>query len=242
MAEVGSDVLVGGFAFVVELEGAVEFAGVAVEGEVFDDGECAGVDADEDVGTGGEGGAGGVCGFEGDVLADAAVGAEVFEIVAGEGAADGFVVFADDPVFAADVEGVDDIALAGGDVGGSALAGKTEEGAFAVELVPAAEGGFNDDEVLVGDPELGLRGDDGAILELGGFVFVEAEFGVADAFFGVDVAGVGFEIGGEESFGLLKVLFDEGLVCGHELAWNWLLRDAGGEEREEEDGGGEAFH
>jgi hypothetical protein len=76
-------------------------------------------------------------------------------------------------VFAVDIEGVDDIALAGGDVGGSALAGEAEDGAFAIEFVPAAEGGFDDDEVLVGDPELWLSSYDGAVLELGGFVLVK---------------------------------------------------------------------
>ena len=150
------------------------FAGVEVEGEVFDDGCGGGGGANADVGAGGEGGAGGVGGFEGDVLADAAVGGEGFEVVAGEGAADGLVVFADDPVLAVEVEGVDDIAFAGADAGGATLAGEAEDGSLAVEFVPAAEGGFYDDEVFVGEPELWLRGYDGAVLELGGFVLVEA--------------------------------------------------------------------
>ncbi len=199
-ANVGADALVAGFALGIELDGSVGFAGVEVEGEVLDDGDGAGVDANEDVGAGGEGGARGVGGLEGDVLADAAVGAEALEVVAGEGAAGGLVVFADDPVIAVDVEGVDDVALAGGDVGGAALAGEAEDGALAIELVPAAESGFDDDEVFVGDPELGLGGDDGAVLELGGFVFVEAKLGVADAFFGIDAAGMRFQVGGEEIF------------------------------------------
>src|ERR1700733_8959677 len=172
--QVGADVLVAGFAFGVELDGAVGLAGVEVEGEVFDDGLGAGSGADEDVGVGVEGVAGGGCRFERDVLADAAIGAEGFEVVAGEGAAGGLVVFADDPVLSVQVEGVDDIALAGTDAGGAALAGTAEDGALAVKLIPAAEGGFYDDEVFVGEPELWLRGDDGAVLEFGGFVLVEA--------------------------------------------------------------------
>ena len=180
-------------------------------------GAVCGIDADEDVGAGGEGGARCVCGLERDVVADAAVGAEVFEVVAGEGAADGLVVFADDPVFAVDVEGVDDVALAGADAGGAALAGSAEDGALAVELIPAAERGFDDDEVLVGDPELWLRGDDGAVLQLRGFVLVQAEFGVADAFFAVDVSGMGFQVGGEEFFRLLIVLVFKGLAGGEKL-------------------------
>ena len=221
VAEVGADALVGGLAFGVELDGAVGFAGVEVEGEVFDDGYGVRIDADEDVGAGSERGARCVCRFERDVFADAAIGAEVFEVVAGEGAADRLVVFADDPVFAVDVEGVDDVALAGADAGGAALAGTAEDGALAVELLPAAEGGFDDDEVLVGDPELWLRGDYGAVLELGGLVLVEAKFGVADAFFGVDVAGMGFQVGGEEFFRLLIVLVVKGLAGGGEVQGGW---------------------
>ena len=43
--------LVAGFALGVELDGAVGFAGVIVEGKVFDDGLGAGGGADEDVGV-----------------------------------------------------------------------------------------------------------------------------------------------------------------------------------------------
>ena len=75
---------------------------------------------------------------------------------------------------AVDVEGVDDITFAGADTGGAALTGAAEDGALAVEFIPAAERGFHDDEVLVGEPELWLRGYYGAVLELGGFVLVEA--------------------------------------------------------------------
>ena len=149
------------------------FAGVEVEGEVLDGRGGGGGGADEDGGVGGEGGAGGFGGFEGDDFADAAVGGEGLEVVAGEGAAGGEVVFADDPVLVVKVEGVDDVGFAGGDVGGAALAGEAEDGALAIEFVPAVEGGFDDDEILVGDPELGLGVDDGAVLQLGGFVVVE---------------------------------------------------------------------
>jgi len=224
-------VLVTWLALGVELDSAVGFAGVVVEGKVFDDGFGAGSGADDDVGVGTEGGAGGCGGFERDVLTDAAVGAKVFEVVAGERAADGLVVFADDPVFAADVEGVDYVAFAGGDVGGSALAGEAEDGALAIEFVPATEGGFDDDEILVGDPELGLSGDDSAVLELGGFVLVEAELGVADAFFGVDAAGMHFEVGGEEGFGLVVLLVGQGLVCGEQFARDGSLGGADSDER-----------
>jgi len=54
VAEVGADVLVGGLAFGVELDGAVGFSGVEVQGEVFDDGDGAGFDADVDGGVGRE--------------------------------------------------------------------------------------------------------------------------------------------------------------------------------------------
>lgn len=191
-------------------------------------------DADEDIGAGGEGAAGGLGGLEGDVVANAAVGAEVLEVVAGEGAADGLVVFADDPVLAADVEGVDDVAVAGIDAGGSAFAGAAEEGALAVEFAPAAEGGFDDDEVLVGDPELGLGEDHGAVLDLGGFILVQAELGVADAFFAVDVAGMGLDVVGEELLGALVLFGGEGLAGGVDLGRIDLLGrgdgDAGGQE------------
>jgi len=141
-------------------------------------------------------------------------------------------------VFAVHVEGVDDIALAGADAGGAALAGATEDGALAVELLPATEGGFDDDEVLVGEPELGLRGHDGAVLELGGFVLVEAKLGVADAFLGVDVAGMGFQVVSEELFRLLIVLVLEGFVRGDKLTRDRPLGGAGCDERGEEDGCG----
>ena len=51
---------VAGFALGIELDGAVGFAGVEVEGEVLDDGWRGGSGADVDVGVGGEGSAGGV--------------------------------------------------------------------------------------------------------------------------------------------------------------------------------------
>jgi len=129
-------------------------------------------------------------------------------------------------VFAADVEGVDDVALARADTGGSALASTSEDGAFAVELVPTAESGFNDDQVLVGDPELGLSGDDLAILELGGFVLMQAELGVANALFGVDVSGVGLKVSGEEVLRLLIVPVGEGFARRQKFTRNWLLRCA----------------
>ncbi len=89
-------------------------------------------------------------------------------------AADGLIVFAHDPVLAVDVEGVDDVALAAADAWGSALASTTEDGAFAVEFIPTAEGCFDDDQIFVGEPELRLSSDDGAVLELGGFVLMQA--------------------------------------------------------------------
>jgi len=139
-------------------------------------------------------------------------------------------------MFAVHVEGVDDITFASTDVGGAALAGAAEDGAFAVEFVPAAEGGFDDDEVLVGEPELWLGGDDGAVLKLRGFVLMEAELGIADAFFGIDVSGMGFQVIGEEIFCLLIVLVREGFVRGEEFRRNGPLGCAGCDERGEEDG------
>ena len=123
MQDVSTDTLVGGFAVRIELDGAVGFAGVVVEGEVLDDGEGGWVDADEDVGAGSEGSARCLGGLKRDVLADAAVGTKVLEVVAGERATDGLVVFAHDPVFAAHVEGVDDVAFARADAGCAALTG-----------------------------------------------------------------------------------------------------------------------
>ena len=234
--QVGADVFVGGLALGVKLYGAVGFAGVVVQGEVFDDGFGAGGDADKDIGAGGEGSAGCLGGLEGDVVADAAVGAKVLEVVAGEGAADGLVVLAHDPVFAVDVEGVDDVALAGIDAGSTSFAGSAEEGSFAIEFTPAAERGFDDDQVLVGDPELGLGRDDGAVLDFGSFVLVQAELGVADAFFGVDVAGMGFDVGGEELLGALVLPGGESLAGGVNLGRIDLLGCGGRDERGQHDG------
>ena len=136
-----------------------------------------------------------------------------------------------------DVEAIDDVALAGGDAGFVA-AGAAKDGALAVELVPAAEGSFNDDEVLMGEPHLGLFGDEFAVVQLGGFVVVQAEIGVGDALFCVDVVGVGFEVGGEEVFGLLVVLVFEGLVRGDEFGGDGTLCCAGSDESGEKEGCG----
>jgi len=59
--EVGANALVGGLAFGVELDAAVGFSGVEVQGEVLDDGDGARIDADENVGVGLKCRAGCVC-------------------------------------------------------------------------------------------------------------------------------------------------------------------------------------
>ena len=75
-----------------------------------------------------------------------------------------------------------DIALVRADARRATFAGCAEESALAVEFIPTTKRGFDDDQVLVGDPELGLSGDNGAVLQLRSFVLMQAEFGISDAF------------------------------------------------------------
>jgi len=62
-----------------------------------------------------------------------------------------------------------------------ALASSSQHGAFAVEIFPASERGFDDDKIFVRGPEQRLRGDDLPIARFGYLVFMQAKLGVGEA-------------------------------------------------------------
>src|ERR1700744_3932188 len=211
MQQICVDPFVAWFALWITCDRAVTFAAIPVQRELI---ICSvrrvGLRADEHIARL-ECCFGGGWGVERAAILGVAFGREAREVIPRLGAADGLVVFANNPAMAVDLECIDDVTLARADARGFPLARRTQDSTLALELIPTAQFRLDDDKVFVRNPILRLGSDDPAKVPLGRLELAQSKLSVRQAELCIDVCGVRRQVAAIEFF-CARVMFRSELL------------------------------